>query len=72
MTTRNTPDMRRPASEIDDPRLLFERIGYRLYRGWLKGEGLADFYSSWNLSELRRVAALRGEEPPASQRDGHR
>lgn len=66
MTNRNTPDMTRSASEILDPRLLFERIGYRFYRGWLKGEGMADFYSSWNLTELRRVAALRGEEPPAS------
>jgi len=55
-----------PASEIHDQRLLFERIGYRLYRGWLNGKGLADFYNSWNLTELRRVAALRGEEPPAS------
>jgi hypothetical protein len=66
MTTRNTPDMKRPAREIDDPRLLFERIGYRLYRGWLKGEGLANFYDSWNLTELRRVANLRGDKPPAS------
>ena len=66
MANRNTPDMTRSATEIDDPRLLFERIGYRLYRGWLKGEGVADFYNSWNLTELRCVAALRGEEPPAS------
>ena len=64
MSDKSAPDMSGSASEIDDPQLLFARIGYRLYRGWLKGEGLADFYNSWNLTELRRVAALRGENPP--------
>ena len=34
---KRTPDMTGTAKSIDDTHLLFERIGYRFYRAWLKG-----------------------------------
>ena len=56
---KRTPDMTGTAKSIDDTHLLFERIGYRFYRAWLKGQpGLEAFYQSWNTAELRRVKEL--------------
>ena len=63
-SNRTTPDMTGNASDIDDPITLFARIGYRTYLAWHKGEYAEALYEGFNLTALRRVAELRGEEPP--------
>jgi hypothetical protein len=48
--------------DIDDPKELYARIGYRYYLQRLKGH--SDFRQSWMESECKRVAELRGEKLP--------
>jgi hypothetical protein len=58
-TMKQTPDMKRKASDITDPNELFARIGYRTYLMWRDGDrSPADLYNGYILTELRRVQKL--------------
>jgi hypothetical protein len=61
---RTTPDMSGNARDIDDPMKLYARIGYRTYLAWRREDSPQALYEGFNRTELRRVAKLRGEEPP--------
>ena len=59
--SKATPDMTRPASEIDNPVELYARIGYRVYLAWRSGDEPHRLYDGFNRTELRRLAELRDE-----------
>ena len=60
-----TPDMG-PASAIDDPRKLWERIGYRTWLAWRSGAP-SPLYDGFNGTDLRRLAALLPAEGSDSE-----
>ncbi len=48
------------ASEIEDPMLLFARIGYRTFLAYRDGERSPEkLYAGFNGAELRRLLELR-------------
>jgi hypothetical protein len=56
---RRTPDMSRPAAAIDDPLLLYARIGYRTFLKYRDGARSPEaLYDGYNEAELKRLLAL--------------
>jgi len=56
---RRTPDMTGKAAEIDDPQVLYARIGYRTFLKYRDGKRApADLYDGHCEAELRRLLAL--------------
>jgi hypothetical protein len=56
---RLTPDMTGKASEIDDPILLYARIGYRIYLAYRdEARSPEELYKGFNEAELRRLLEL--------------
>lgn len=53
---RTTPDMTGNARDIDDPLLLYARIGYRTYLAWRREDAPQDLYKGFNRAELQRKA----------------
>jgi hypothetical protein len=57
--TKNTPEMSGKASEIDDPNLLYGRIGYRIFLAYRDGaRSPKDLYKGFNEAELKRLVEL--------------
>jgi hypothetical protein len=59
---RRTPDMTGKASEIDDPRQLYERIGYRVFLAYRDGaRSPQELYRGFQEAELKRLLELDRE-----------
>ena len=53
------PDLGRKASEIDDPVVLYTRIGYRTWLIFRDGESAKSrMYEGFNRTDLRRLSEL--------------
>ncbi|MGH2946924.1 MAG: hypothetical protein ACRDPC_11795 [Solirubrobacteraceae bacterium] len=58
--SRRTPDMSRSAAEIDDPILLYARIGYRTFLKYRDGARSPEsLYDGYNEAELKRLLGRR-------------
>jgi hypothetical protein len=56
---KRTPDMTGKASEIDDPILLYARIGYRIFLAYRDGaRSPEELYKGFNEAELKRLLEL--------------
>jgi hypothetical protein len=60
--------MIRPAAEIDDPLLLYARIGYRTFLKYRDGARSPEtLYDGFSQAELKRLLTLHpGKEPDAA------
>lgn len=62
-TATKTPDMTGKASEITDPHLLYERIGYRTFLAYRDSNSPEKLYEGFNKTDLNRLIELHPVKP---------